>query len=107
MGISGLSMQGARWDPQNNLVDKSRPKEMVSVMPVINVKGVGDGQENEGCLRVPNVQDGAARPHLRLRRAAEDQGTARPLGARRRSAAHGHRRLTRNEAVADSMRSLP
>jgi dynein heavy chain len=38
--IIGLSMQGARWDATNVQIEKSLPKEMFSVMPVMNVKAV-------------------------------------------------------------------
>ncbi|CAM9682439.1 unnamed protein product, partial [Phaeothamnion confervicola] len=38
--IIGLSMQGARWDPTATSIDKSRPKEMFSPMPIINVRGI-------------------------------------------------------------------
>lgn len=38
--INGLEMQGARWDVQGGFVDRSKPKEMFSVMPVINVRAV-------------------------------------------------------------------
>uniref|UniRef100_A0A7S1FPR5 Dynein heavy chain C-terminal domain-containing protein n=1 Tax=Corethron hystrix TaxID=216773 RepID=A0A7S1FPR5_9STRA len=38
--IIGLHMQGARWDIGTVMVEKSRPKEMFSPMPVINVRAV-------------------------------------------------------------------
>ncbi|KAF4030914.1 Dynein heavy chain C-terminal domain [Phytophthora infestans] len=38
--IHGLFLMGARWDIQNNTVDRSHPKEMFSPMPVINCKAV-------------------------------------------------------------------
>ena len=38
--ISGLSMDGARWDVNAGLIAASKPKEMFSPMPVINVKAV-------------------------------------------------------------------
>jgi dynein heavy chain len=38
--IIGLSMQGARWDQQGGVLERSRPKEMFCKMPVINVRGV-------------------------------------------------------------------
>uniref|UniRef100_H3HCG5 AAA+ ATPase domain-containing protein n=1 Tax=Phytophthora ramorum TaxID=164328 RepID=H3HCG5_PHYRM len=38
--IHGLYLMGARWDVQNNTVDRSHPKEMFSPMPVINCKAV-------------------------------------------------------------------
>jgi len=38
--ISGLNMQGARWDTTQSIIDKSKPKEMFCPMPVMSVKGV-------------------------------------------------------------------
>lgn len=38
--VIGLSMQGARWDTITGTIDRSKPKEMFSPMPVINVKAV-------------------------------------------------------------------
>jgi dynein heavy chain, axonemal len=38
--IIGLSMQGARWEPNASSVEKAKPKEMFCPMPVITVKGV-------------------------------------------------------------------
>lgn len=38
--IIGLSLQGARWDVQGNVLERSKPKEMFFKMPVINVKAL-------------------------------------------------------------------
>jgi len=38
--VCGLYMQGARWEPTQAIIDKSKPKEMFSPMPVMSVKGV-------------------------------------------------------------------
>jgi dynein heavy chain len=38
--VGGGSMMGARWDVGNNSVEKSKPKELFCVMPIISVKGV-------------------------------------------------------------------
>jgi dynein heavy chain len=38
--ISGLYVQGARWDLAGNMLERSKPKEMFSKMPVINVKAI-------------------------------------------------------------------
>ena len=38
--IIGLSMQGARWDTSNVQIEKSKPKEMFSQMPIMNVKAI-------------------------------------------------------------------
>jgi len=36
--IIGLSVQGARWDTNSGILERSKPKEMFCKMPVINVK---------------------------------------------------------------------
>ena len=36
--ISGLSLQGARWDTQQATIERSKPKEMFCKMPIINVQ---------------------------------------------------------------------
>jgi dynein heavy chain len=38
--IVGMQMQGARWDQASLQIEKSLPKEMFSVMPIMNVKAV-------------------------------------------------------------------
>jgi dynein heavy chain len=38
--INGLSVQGARWDIQGSMLERSKPKEMFCKMPVINVKAM-------------------------------------------------------------------
>ena len=38
--INGLSVQGARWDVQGAMLERSKPKEMFCRMPVINVKAM-------------------------------------------------------------------
>merc|ERR1719231_2181365 len=38
--INGLEMQGARWDLNNVSIEKSRPKEQFSPLPVMSVRGV-------------------------------------------------------------------
>jgi len=46
--IIGLSMQGARWNVANVQIEKSQPKEMFSVMPILNVKAVTKEKANIG-----------------------------------------------------------
>jgi len=38
--VSGLFLQGARWDTSSQLLDRSKPKEMFFAMPIINVRGL-------------------------------------------------------------------
>lgn len=52
--VFGMSMQGARWDGQASNVEKSKPKEMFSLMPVINCKAVAaDKAETNGIYQCP------------------------------------------------------
>jgi dynein heavy chain len=52
--ITGLSIQGARWDLANSVVEKSKPKEMSCYMPVINCKSVSaDKAEASGVFYCP------------------------------------------------------
>jgi len=44
----GLSMQGARWDVNGVQIEKSKPKEMFSQMPIMNVKAVTKEKANVG-----------------------------------------------------------
>jgi dynein heavy chain len=55
--IIGMSMQGARWDSQGGLLDRSRPKEMFFRMPVINVKAAAiDKVETTGIYVCPSYK---------------------------------------------------
>ncbi len=38
--ITGLYLQGARWDLTAQVLERSKPKEMFSKMPIINVKAL-------------------------------------------------------------------
>lgn len=38
--VIGMSLQGARWDMQTGMLDRSKPKEMFCKMPVMNVRGL-------------------------------------------------------------------
>jgi len=38
--ITGLSIQGSRWDAQSSVLERSKPKEMFFKMPIINVKAL-------------------------------------------------------------------
>ena len=38
--ISGLNLQGARWDVNGGVLERSKPKEMFCRMPIINVKAL-------------------------------------------------------------------
>jgi len=52
--ITGLYMQGARFDVASSTIDKSRPREMYCDMPVINCRSVGlDKLEEKGMYSCP------------------------------------------------------
>merc|ERR1712000_498587 len=38
--VTGLLLQGARWDVGGQVLERSKPKEMFSRMPIINVKAL-------------------------------------------------------------------
>ncbi len=46
--ITGLSLQGARWDVNGCQLEKSHPKEMFCAMPIINVRAVTKEKANVG-----------------------------------------------------------
>jgi len=45
--ISGLAIQGARWDVQTGLIERSKPKEMFCDMPIINARAVSLEKEEK------------------------------------------------------------
>jgi len=51
--ISGLSMQGARWNLEGGLVERSKPKEMFCAMPIIAVKAVLLDKADYNCFQCP------------------------------------------------------
>merc|ERR1712185_626814 len=55
--IIGLSMQGARWNPNDTSIEKSKPKEMFCTMPVMTVRGVSvDKADFKGLYMCPTYQ---------------------------------------------------
>ena len=68
----GFSLEGARWDMNAGTLEEAKMKEMYR--PRRPHQGEPAGQARRARhLRVPRLQDAAARPHLRLRRRAEDE----------------------------------
>ena len=51
--IIGLSMQGARFNVEAGMVERSKPKEMFCAMPVIHVKAVLIEKANLNCFQCP------------------------------------------------------
>ena len=51
---SGFYLEGARWDLENQLIVKSKPKEMFVQMPIINCRGIlSSAQETVGIFMCP------------------------------------------------------
>lgn len=54
--ITGMNLQGARWDVANNQIEESKPKEMFCPLPVINCKAalvVPEGKEDKTIYQCP------------------------------------------------------
>jgi len=52
--VHGLSLQGARWDVQGGLLEKSKPKEMFCDVPVLNCKALlSEKCETNGIYQCP------------------------------------------------------
>ena len=51
--IHGLSLEGARWDRTSGTIERSRPKEMFSSLPVLVVKAVPIDEVRGGIYKCP------------------------------------------------------
>ena len=51
--IHGLSLEGARWDRESGTIERSRPKEMFSALPVVIVKAVPVDEVRGGVYKCP------------------------------------------------------
>ncbi|CAG9311235.1 unnamed protein product [Blepharisma stoltei] len=53
--VTGLNLDGARWDLTNGQIEESKPKEMFCPLPVVNCKAaiVGDGREDRNTFYCP------------------------------------------------------
>ena len=54
--VTGLFLDGARWDVTNSNVEESRPKEMFSPLPVVNCKAAlkpAEGKEDKNLYYCP------------------------------------------------------
>lgn len=55
--IFGLALQGARWDIQGGVLDKSQPKEMFCKMPVMNARATSvEKAETAGIYQCPTYK---------------------------------------------------
>merc|ERR1712146_628679 len=88
--INGLSMQGARWDLNAVNIEKSKPKEMFSDMPVMNVRGVSADKADTKGMYLSPVYKTEQRTNFCLPGPAQDQIAGGALDPGRRRAYHGH-----------------
>jgi dynein heavy chain len=51
--IHGLSLEGARWNTNNSLLETSQPREMYSPLPVINCRPVMSDKVESGTYDCP------------------------------------------------------
>lgn len=54
--VSGLNLEGARWDITNNQIEESKPKEMFCPIPIVNCKAQiipPDGKEEKNVYLCP------------------------------------------------------
>jgi dynein heavy chain len=54
--VSGINLDGARWDIANNMLEESKPKEMFCPMPVVNCKAAlinADAKEDKNVYLCP------------------------------------------------------
>jgi len=55
--ITGLNLEGARWNIQQGILDTSEPREMFSPLPVVNCKTIlSSKQEKNGIYKCPVYQ---------------------------------------------------
>jgi len=63
--VTGMYLEGARWDLNSNCLDDSRPKEMFTRMPVINCKaGLVPDKEDKNMYMCPTYCSVTRRPHF-------------------------------------------
>lgn len=62
--VSGMSLEGARWDLLGNTLEESKPKEMFCKMPVINCKaGLASDREEKNIYICPTYCTPGRRPY--------------------------------------------
>merc|ERR1719420_2766920 len=63
--VTGMYLEGARWDTNSNSLEDSRPKEMFTRMPVINCKaGLVNDKEDKNVYVCPTYCVPTRRPHF-------------------------------------------
>merc|ERR1719277_1726536 len=63
--VTGMWLEGARWDVSNNCLEESKPKEMFARMPVINCKaGIASDREEKNVYICPTYCTPGRRPYF-------------------------------------------
>jgi dynein heavy chain len=63
--VTGMFLEGARWDTATGLLDDSKPKEMFVQMPVINCRaGLMSDKEDKNVYLCPTYCVPTRRPHF-------------------------------------------
>lgn len=63
--VTGMYLEGARWDANTNCLEDSRPKEMFTRLPVINCKaGLQQEREDKNVYLCPTYCVPTRRPHF-------------------------------------------
>jgi len=63
--VTGMYLEGARWDANANCLEDSRPKEMFTRLPVINCKaGIQQEKEDKNVYMCPTYCVPTRRPHF-------------------------------------------
>lgn len=63
--VTGMYLEGARWDANTNCLEDSRPKEMFTRLPVINCKaGLSQEREDKNVYLCPTYAVPTRRPHF-------------------------------------------
>jgi dynein heavy chain len=63
--VTGMFLEGARWDLNGNCLEESKPKEMFCKMPVINCKaGIASDKEEKNVYICPTYCTTGRRPHF-------------------------------------------
>merc|ERR1719181_95685 len=62
--VTGMFLEGARWDVNSNALEESKPKEMFMRMPVINCKAAQPDREDKNVYICPTYCVPTRRPHF-------------------------------------------
>lgn len=54
--IIGLNVQGASWDTANEVLERSKSKEIFSKMPIINVRALASDKVSQGIYVCPTYK---------------------------------------------------